>query len=985
MAGGREMGRATSLATGEARGRLTELVLWAATDAPPTLNEDRSEGPVVGFADGVQGARWTVPWGPRPADAAVRWSPSGVRRPDPPGFSSHAVRTVKSVRLLTHFDPVTAEPLGVWSLPGMGEPELEYVDSDARAYAEARLGDLVAVEDWEAQAQRMAESSPYVAWWGVIDAEADTLAAALVGLREEWAGAPVGSKKFDKRASRIRFARRDAPVLAEKVSGSKTLGFDPGRRVSETLVLLATPDGERLVVLVGPGEDPGDVDAALGYGLAFQGDRDVLLVLPEGQRQMRGLEPVASWWPTCVRAAHVWTPVRVWTHADGEVVERRVLSKVEARRTTLLGTATPPDAHDLGDLAGRVEPLVAWAQQQPELEPAHRRSYLAWHAHGRQVLRLRRHGDSVEVIAGVDYSPHRTDMPAALRREAAGVLDSTQVDEVTARVLAAARNRRSGTDAENLEHQLQARLSRDDGVEQLGLVGRLEREVPASRPGQRLAFIDLLGVDASGDIHLIETKVAAHEDPMLALQGLDYWVWLNEHRQVVIDQLRAAGHQVADDPKLFLDYVVATRTDDGSEPQLRYFAPQAEALDRSMRWRLGIVSGWADSEGTIKVHWEPPRTAPTHPGIDRRFAHRMQAHLRQWANSEGLLVGRTRLKDLEAAVVPSAVPALRHLVALGLDHRHLDHVRSSQLFAVNVFGGLTAEQTTAVARRIDPTVVAADTPVLEWVDPLDRLGESTPASPHTTQVDMVIRAHRGDGRTHLMLIEVKLTEDDFGGCSAYESPDNDRRDLCGHPVAFGGEPAGCFQLRNKGNGPPRTYDTYLAAMSANASGAGCPFRGSVNQPMRNAALAASLIAAGETDLATFVLCAHDYHSVMWRRWRDAQAALSGVVSFAELPASQVLAEHDPRAAAELAWRYQLPPAGTDDRDRLAAAVDWALTVLTRVAGDGSVLDQLQRVLAGDQRPAGEAEVRELSQRLEILTELARSTRSDKLSTWRLHP
>jgi hypothetical protein len=81
----------------------------------------------------------------------------------------------------------------------------------------------------------------------------------------------------------------------------------------------------------------------------------------------------------------------------------------------------------------------------------------------------------------------------------------------------------------------------------------------------------------------------------------------------------------------------------------------------------------------------------------------------------------------------------------------------------------------------------------------------------------------------------------------------------------------------------------------------------------------------------------------------------------------------------------LPPAGTDDRDRLAAAVDWALTVLTRVAGDGSVLDQLQRVLAGDQRPAGEAEVRELSQRLEILTELARSTRSDKLSTWRLHP
>ena len=888
------------------------------------------------------------------------------------------------MRLLTHHDPVTAEPLGVWSLPAVGRPELEYVDSDAGAYAEARLADLGGVDDWEAQAQQMAESSPYVAWWGVVDVEADTLAAALVGLREGWAGAPVGSKKFDKRAGRIRFARRDASNLAEKVSGSKTVEFDPGRRVSETLVLRATPDGERLVVLVGPGEDPGDVDAALAYGLSYQGDRDLLLVLPEGQREIRGLEPVASWWPTCARAAHLWTPVRVWTHADGEVVERRVLSKVEARRATLLGTATPPEAHDLGDLAGSMEPLVRWAQQQPELGRAHRRSYLAWHAHGRQVLRLRRHGEAVEIIAGVDYSEHRTDMPAALRLEATSALDGTQVDEVTAKVLEAARNRRSGRDAENLEHQLQARLSRPDGVDELGLVGRLEREVPASRPGQRLAFIDLLGVDAAGDIHLIETKVAAHEDVMLALQGLDYWVWLNEHRQVVIDQLRADGHQVADDPKLCIDFVVATRADDGSEPQLRYFAPQAEALDRSMRWRLGFVSGWADPEGAVKVDWEPPKTAPTYSGIDRRFAYRMEAHLRDWAKAEGLLVGRTRLKDVEAAVIPSAVPAFRHLVAQGLAHRHLDHVRSSQLFAVNLFGGLTGEQATAVARRLDPSIVAADTPVLEWVDPLDRLGEQTPASPHTTQVDVVIRAHRGDGRSHLLLIEVKLSEDDFGSCSAYESPDNDRRDLCGQPAAFGGDPAGCFQLRNKGNGPPRAYDTHLAALSEDAAGAGCAFRGSLNQPMRNVALAASLIAAGETDLATFVLCAHDHHKVMWRRWRDVREVLAGVVSFAELPASQVLAEQDPRSAVELAGRYGLPPADTDDRERLTAAVGWALTVLIRVAGEGSVLDQLQRVLDSGERPADDASARQLSQRLEILAELARSTRSHQLYRWDLH-
>lgn len=748
--------------------------------------------------------------------------------------------------------------------------------------------------------------------------------------------------------------------------------------MSETLVLRATPDGERLVVLVGPGEEPGDVDAALAYGLAFQGDRDLLLVLPDGDRVVRGLEPFGSWWPTCVRAAHVWTPVRVWTHGDGEVVERRVLSRVEARRAAVLGTTTPPDAHDLGDLAGRVESLVAWAQQQPELEAAHRRSYLAWHAHGRQVLRLRRHGDSVEIVAGVDYSVHRTGMPAALHHEATAVLGADEVGEVQGRVLEAARSRRSGTDAENLEHQLQARLAREDGVTQLGLVGRVEREWPASRPGQRLAYIDLLGVDAAGDIHLVETKVAAHEDVMLAIQGLDYWVWLNQHRQTVIEQLRAAGHAVADNPRLCIDYVVASRADDGAHPDLRYFAPQAEALDRSMRWRVGVVSGWRDPEGEVKVTWAPRRTVPGQQGIDRRFAHRMEAHLAEWANDRGLLVTKTRFGDLEAGVVPSAVPALRRLVAQGFAHRYLNHIRSSQLFAVNLFGGLTQEQTTAVARRIDPGIVAADTPVLEFVDPLDRLGESTPASPHTTQVDVAIRAQGGDGETHLLLIEVKLTEDDFGGCSANESPANDRRDLCVRPEAFGGEPAGCFQLRNKGNGPPRTYDTHLTGMHSDTTGPGCPLRASLNQPMRNAALAAALVEAGEADRATFVLCAHDHHSVAWRRWREARVALAGVVAFADLPASHVLAEHDPSSAAALADRYVLPSAGIDDLERLSAAIGWARTVLMRVAGGGSVLEQLQETLDSDpQSLRHERTVRTLSQRLEILAELARSARADQ--------
>lgn len=882
------------------------------------------------------------------------------------------------MRLLVHCDPESAEPLGVWSLPAAGPPTLHYADEEALAYAQARLDDVRGAVDWEEQASRMAESSPYGAWWGLVEVSTESLDDALTQLRQTWVGvdAKPESSRFEAAARRLRFAGR-ARRLAEQVLGGPTVEHDPGCRVSKTLVLRRSPDNEHLVVLVGAGELPGDVDAAVAYGLSFQGDRDLHLVLPDDRREVRGLGTIAGWEPTSLRLAHVVTPVHLWSHDEaGTVRQRRIAAKHESRRASRLDDVLAVTVHDLGERRDLVNELLDWADGESSLEPAHRSTYLAWHAHGRQVLKVLRSGAKVRITAGVDYSEHRIDQVPAVVIENTEPITAVDLAAVQEAVLAAVAERTSGADTENLEHQLQARLAQPVGVDALGLVGHLERELPATRPGQRRAFVDLLGVDSTGNIHLIETKLGL--DVMLALQGLDYWAWFSEHANEIAALLRERGHEVADEPRLFLDFVVGTKEDDGRRPDLRYFAGQAEAVDGEISWRVGLVSGWRDPSSAVHIEWTRRRVTPDEPNRPEspRFARRLENHLQAWASANGLLDRSVFLRNVESATVPPARPALRRLVDAGLGHRFLHHVRSSQLFALNLFGGLTAEEATAVARLIDPAVISAELPVLEYVDPLDRLRERTVASPHTTQIDVMIRAHTGEGAVHLLLIEVKLSEDDFGGCSAYQHAANDRLDLCATPAPFGGDPAGCYQLRNKGAGHPRTYDTWLTGLHAVAEDPGCPFRATGNQPMRNVALASSLLASGEADRATFVLCAHDDHQVIWRRWADAQARLIGTeVAFADLPASQVLLQLSPADAATLAAQYRLPDVA-DDSERLRAALNWSRTVLQRVAGEGSVLEQLEEL--ADPEPLlptrSSPSARRLAQRLEALAELARSTR-----------
>jgi len=230
----------------------------------------------------------------------------------------------------------------------------------------------------------------------------------------------------------------------------------------------------------------------------------------------------------------------------------------------------------------------------------------------------------------------------------------------------------------------------------------------------------------------------------------------------------------------------------------------------------------------------------------------------------------------EEALLPEARPAFADLKASELVHRWAMHRRSSQAFALNLFAPLDDEQRRAALALVGLDVSSEVTIDFEHSDPEDRLGETGPKSRHRTQVDVVLRGTSPEGERMVALIEVKFTETDFGHCSAYENPANDRRDVCGSAGLFGGQPGACFQLADHGNGR-RLYHDHLAGIpveqpSGPQDSGGCLVRESLSQPMRSLALAHLALAAKEADRVAYVLCAPASHPTIWRRFAELQAA-----------------------------------------------------------------------------------------------------------------
>lgn len=678
-----------------------------------------------------------------------------------------------------------------------------------------------------------------------------------------------------------------AECLAARIAPD-LIPFAPSQALTTKARWFRDGSDQLLVVVVGAHEAIDVADDVLAYALAWQRDRDLVLVLPENRVGL-----------TLQRLPWIETPVRVFTYSDDlkprpAVIPARAEVIAEARQRPLRSTAI----HDLGRRDRLVEQLRRRLDGHWALVPAHRSSYLAWHCLGRQVVRIARTTGGVTILAGVAYGKPVDGQSAALSVPLLAALSPVQLAAVEHRVAGAVSDRLSGLDRNHVEHRMQAALA-STGLTDLNIdSSHLAREYPAWRGDRRPGFIDFLALDRNNVLHVIETKVGT-ADVKGVLQTLDYATWVTAHAAEIRTE-RGWAHASGQGPEtVMLDFILAPKAA-GSGPAVGpYLAGQLEALS-SVPWRVAIV---ADPLAEVpKLDPSSRRVVPSGPLV----APPVQAP--RWVATVGSAIAGGAMSPAplhatpEIALLPEARTVFADLVSRGLDHRWALHHRSSQAFALNLFAPLDHVQLCAVLAQVGLEATSVESIAFEYSDPEDRLGEMRAKSAHRTQVDVVVRGTSSVGERIVALVEVKFTETDFGYCSAYENPANPRRDVCRSVAMFGGHPEDCFQLANHGVGRRKYHDLLASIPVVQPSGAGdpggCLVRTSLSQPMRSLALAHLLLGADEADRVAYVLCSPANHPTIWRRFAELRAAFPDTEerTIRFLTAEQVASHHTDRGA-----------------------------------------------------------------------------------------
>lgn len=359
-------------------------------------------------------------------------------------------------------------------------------------------------------------------------------------------------------------------------------------------------DDDTLTLVVGE-QEGAEADTALAIGLAERGTRELRLVLPHGWHE-----------PTLTRWAWLRDdlPLRVWSHDDG--VASTAARPTRKQSQDLVRGTEKPMLH-LAQRTSWVESLMRWAGEQPDLDASHRPDVRAWQCRGQRVLLIRPKGTGLEIIAGINWgaaSPHATPVPLLITEP----LTDVQITDLRAQVAAGCDQRLNGVANKADEHWLQAVLRRHP--RELGLEQPVLRELAAWRPSGSLGtsqtqprgrgFVDLAGLDATGTVLLVETKLGA--DHMLILQGLDYLIWAEGNRKRLTSRLDCRT-----DAPFEIAYCVGGK--DGGPPTWSAHAgEQLNALAPDLRWHVQEVTDWTGDAAKSRrgpLHTYPlPAAAP---------------------------------------------------------------------------------------------------------------------------------------------------------------------------------------------------------------------------------------------------------------------------------------------------------------------------------------------------------------------------------------
>lgn len=268
----------------------------------------------------------------------------------------------------------------------------------------------------------------------------------------------------------------------------------------------------------------------------------------------------------------------------------------------------------------------------------------------------------------------------------------------------------------------------------------------------------------------------------------------------------------------------------------------------------------------------------------------------------------------EDGIFPPIARALsKYVKASGLrEHEYLRAVNSSQAFAFNLFFPFWVADPAPLADVLGQRLgrrLRTNSVEFEYRGSADVLGEwkgEAPEKdePHTT-ADVGLRVEDVEsGQSGLVLVEVKLSEEDFTNCNGASSSANRARHVCESGTVFFDEPDRCYLRRTVHATKDRRYwEIFRAAMGESslrvafprADQAQCPFRSGNQQIMRNHALALALVQSGEFAFCAVGLAHHDENPDVVPVW-DGYAAMTSLPGLFRLPFGELVS-----AAGETGW------------------------------------------------------------------------------------
>lgn len=267
------------------------------------------------------------------------------------------------------------------------------------------------------------------------------------------------------------------------------------------------------------------------------------------------------------------------------------------------------------------------------------------------------------------------------------------------------------------------------------------------------------------------------------------------------------------------------------------------------------------------------------------FQREMDEHLIKFKEENQYLPSTNKKKSWQYAnFEDNLYPPIKHgFLQYAYDnavplHDYINHVRSSQAYAINIFYPLLKNEPETLldlfGKKIGTDLSKIINYNYEYTVNENLLGEwksDTRPDEYVTACDLLILCEDLLGKKHGFVIEVKFTELQFNQCGGAASKSNKDNHVCESKKTLFEDPKKCYlHLRTRGKAARKYFD-YFEDLNKSfpnlAENNCCPFKAN-NQCIRNHALARALKTSNVADYTYFVLVYHDNNDSIISYWNS---------------------------------------------------------------------------------------------------------------------